>query len=401
MTAVDPLAGFPGILDCVHCGLCLDACPTYKVTGDETDSPRGRILLLRAAAEGRVAAADIEDSLERCVLCRACEPVCPSRVPYHQLVEQHREGRTPAVLQFALRRILPSRPALRLLGLALRGSRALGLLGLVERAGTRRMRALAGAVPAAPSRFVPEAGRRWPARGRQRGRVGLHLGCVNAELFGAVLRDTIEVLAAQGFEVVVPAQPACCGALHAHSGAAAQGAGLAAATAQAFASGDFDAVLVPAAGCLAHLHERAPGSGFRDPLLWIAQAGLRTPRGRVAARVAHDPPCHLQNVVGGADAVTELLARIPGIEMVAHGEAGLCCGAGGVAFARRPEMSDPILARKLGNLGAAGPDVVASGNPGCLLRLEAGLRRSGAATEARHPVELLARACRAGVEDDA
>lgn len=393
--SADPLEGFPGILDCVHCGLCLNACPTYRVTGDETDSPRGRIFLLRAAAEGRLQDAEIAEPIDRCVLCRACEPVCPSKVPYHRLVERHREGRPSGLLRWGLRSLLPSRPRLRVAGFALRLMRTLGLLGLAERFGPRRWRALAGAVPGAPQRWVPEADAVFAARSPRRGRVALHLGCVNAELFGNVLRDCVDVLTDEGFEVHVPAQPACCGALHAHSGDAAHGRQLAQRTLDAL-DGGFDAAIVPAAGCAAHLHEYDPARGVQDPLVFLADAGRRADGGKLALRVAYDPPCHLQNVLGRADAVAEVLAAVPGVRLVDHAEADLCCGAGGISFARQPEISDQVLERKLERLEQAGPDCVVSGNPGCLLRLESGLRRRCSGIEVLHPISLLARSLRHG-----
>lgn len=389
----DPVSGFPGILDCVHCGLCLQACPTYRASGSETDSPRGRIYLLRAAAEGRIGAAEIEDAIARCVLCRACEPVCPSQVPYHRLVERHREGKVPALLRFGLRRILPSPRALRAAGWALRALRRTGVLGLAERLGTPRMRALAGAVPSAPRRFSASPGQVFPARGGARGRVALHTGCVASEFFGQVLQDAVDVFTAQGFEVLVAAQPSCCGALHAHSGDAAFGRQLAAGTLQAI-PGDVDAVLVPAAGCAAHLHEYDPRRGVADPLLFLHKVGLRGPLQPVKLRVAYDPPCHLLNVLAAKDEVGSLLRQIPELELVPHDEAELCCGAGGISFARVPEMSDAVLARKIERLCAAAPDVVASGNPGCLLRLEAGLRARASPIRAWHPLRLLAQAAR-------
>lgn len=388
----DPLSGFPGILDCVHCGLCLQACPTYRATGSETDSPRGRIYLLRAAAEGRVEGPQIEDALARCVLCRACEPICPSQVPYHRLVERHREGKATGLLRFGLRRILPSPRALRWTGFALRSLRRLGLLRLTERIGTRRLRALAGAVPKHPARFSWTPGQVFPAQGVRRGRVALQTGCVNSELFGAVLRDTITLLTAQGFDVVVPGQPGCCGALHAHSGDADFGRQLATRSFQAFPT-DVDAILVPSAGCAAHLHEHDPRRGVADPLLFLHKVGLRGPLRPVKLRLAYDPPCHLLNVLGAKDEVGALLRQIPELQLVPHDEAELCCGAGGISFARAPEMSDAVLGRKIERILAAAPDVVASGNPGCLLRLEAGLRARRSPIRAVHPVQILAQAC--------
>ncbi|MFQ5749836.1 MAG: (Fe-S)-binding protein, partial [Planctomycetota bacterium] len=382
----DPLAAFPGLLDCVHCGLCLSVCPTYRVTGRETDSPRGRIHLLRSAAEGRIAPQAVAGPLDRCLFCRACETACPSSVPYHRLLERQREGGASLPEWFLFQRILPSRRILHLLFGTARLARP--LLRLAERIGPPALRALAGAVPSRPARFVP-SGRTFPAAGRRRGRVGLHLGCIQGELFGNVVRATLSLLRSQGFEVLVPDQPSCCGALAAHGGEAAFGRSQAIRTLAAFPA-DLDAILVPSAGCSAFLAAQAPRAGVLDPLIFLARAGPRPFASRAPLRVAWDPPCHQLHVQGQGPEIETLLARVPGIELLPLEEAELCCGAGGITFLREPAISEAVLERKLDRIEQAGVDVVASANPGCLLRLQAGLRRRGRPAEAVHAVELLA-----------
>ena len=401
----------PSLLDCVHCGLCLQECPTYRVGRVETESPRGRLFLMRAVDEGRLEFAAASGPLGRCLQCRACEPVCPSKVGYAALLGRHQEGRGSRAARWLQRRLLNSRRALAVTGWLLRTARRGGLLRLFERRrGPRRdggldsslgerLSAMAGAVPGAPERFAPAAGSVFPARGERRGRVALHHGCANVELLGQVPRDTIALFQAQGYEVLVPAQPACCGALHAHAGDAGFGHALAQRTARAFADAHdgaaLDAVVVPAAGCLAHLLEAEPEAqpAFAEPLLFLHRAGLRTRPTRLAARVSYDPPCHLRNVVGAGAEVEELLAAIPGLELAPHEEAELCCGAGGVAFAREPRASFAVTERKLERVREQRPSHLASGNPGCMLRLEAEVRRTGGGVEVVHPVSLLARAC--------
>lgn len=387
LPAGDPLAGFPGLLDCVHCGLCLQACPTYQVTGIESDSPRGRITLMRAQAEGRAASADVAQWVDRCVMCRACEPVCPSQVQYHELAERQRAGARGDRAPTFLERYAASASRQRWFGFAARAARRSGLLALAERFAPRQLRALARAVPARPRAWRPPPGARFPARGASRGRVALHLGCVNPEFFGDVLRDTVAVLTHEGFEVLVPAQPSCCGALAAHAGDPAGGGAAAGATLSALAG--CDAVLVPAAGCAAHLREADPRGGATDPLLFLAAQGLRGPLTAVVQRVAHAPPCHLQNVLRGTSAVDGLLAQLPGLELRPLADAQLCCGAGGGAFAAQPELTGELGRRKAEALDNSGADWVVTGNPGCLLQIESALRARGSRARVAHPISLL------------
>jgi glycolate oxidase iron-sulfur subunit len=381
----DPLAGFPGLLECVHCGLCLQACPTYRVTGLESDSPRGRIALMRAQSEGRAAPADVARWVDRCVMCRACEPVCPSQVGYHELAERQRAG--AARPRGLLARFTGSAAWQRAAGRLARFARRAGLLALLERAGPPRLRALARAVPRRPSAWRPPAGASFAARTPRRGSVALHLGCVSPEFFGAELRDCVAVLTHEGYDVAIPEQPPCCGALATHAGARAAGAARAAASIAALRG--YDAVLIPAAGCAAHLCSADPRAGAQELLGFLARAGLRGPLRPVARRVAHAPPCHLSNVLRGAADVEALLDAIPGLERVALTEAALCCGAGGAAFLEQPALTSAIGARKAEHVRASGADCVVAGNPGCLLQIEAGLRALGEGTRVAHPISLL------------
>ncbi len=384
--------GLPDLRECMHCGLCLEVCPTYRIARLETDSPRGRLALLRAHAEGRLSAQDLLAPLDRCLSCRACEPACPSRVPYHALLEAHREGRGPAWKRGFLRWLFASRGRLGSLALLLRFLRRCGFLSLAARLGRGRIRAMAGAVPTRPTRFHPRPGTIYPAAPPARGRVALHLGCANAELYGGVLADCVALFTSQGYTVEVPVQPPCCGALHAHSGDLAWGRELAARSAAAFA--DYDAILVPSAGCAAHLAERVPQTPFHEACSFLAGRGWRGPRQPLRRRVAYDPPCHLEHVLDAAEATRELLAGIPGLDLLPVEGASLCCGAGGVAFLRDPVSADAVTARKIEMLRRSGAEWVVSGNPGCLLRLEDGARRAGWKVEIAHPISLLARAAR-------
>ncbi|HBF23444.1 MAG TPA: hypothetical protein DDW23_06480, partial [Planctomycetes bacterium] len=261
----DSLKDFPGLLDCVHCGLCLDSCPTYKVSGSEADSPRGRLALLRAVQEGRLKDEEAADPLERCLLCRACEPACPSQVPYHEAWSHWQNQRGPAAASRLLA-TLATPWRLRLLGVAARLAKSLGILRITERWAPRGLARRAGSIPSHPSRWRPEKTIK-PAHKQLRGRIGLHIGCVNGEFFGATLRNLTSLLNAQGFEIVIPHQPTCCGALHGHSGAGTEGRSLANETLKSF-SDDLDAILSPSAGCVGWLNEIQSGK-IREPMAFL------------------------------------------------------------------------------------------------------------------------------------
>jgi glycolate oxidase iron-sulfur subunit len=409
-------AGFEEIyersLDCVHCGLCLPACPTYRETGREVSSPRGRVYLMRGVAEGRIPLGDVvAEEAFLCLGCRACETACPSGVRYGSMLERLRAEVERAELRggiarrlerFALRHVVPHRRRLRAAidGLAL--AQRLGLDRLAAKllpAPLADAPALLPRVPARAARApLPE---RVPARGAQRGRVAFLNGCVMSELFAETNAATVRVLAREGFEVWIPRAQGCCGALQAHAGDAVTAHALARANLRAFGGEDFDALIANSAGCGAALRDAGdwlPGEGapfaarVRDVCEWLDAAGLRAPLGRIDARVCYDDPCHLVHGQRVSAAPRRLLAAVPGLVLVPHADPEGCCGAAGTYNLTQPEMSRAVLARKLASLRAADPDLVASGNPGCLMQLRAGLARAGMRAQAVHPIELLDRA---------
>jgi glycolate oxidase iron-sulfur subunit len=399
-------------LDCVHCGLCLPSCPTYRETGRELSSPRGRIYLARGVAEGRVPLAGVAaDEMYRCLGCRACETACPSGVRYGELLEEARAaveragartGLARGIEWAALRGVLPHRRRLHAL---------VSLLALAQRLGLDRL-----TLPFLPAslrtrhRLMPEvpprAERRplasfTPAQGKNRGRVALLEGCVMPELFGTTNRATVRVLVRNGFDVLVPASQGCCGALQAHAGDADTARRLLERNLAAFSSEGFAAVIVNSAGCGAHLRGAEhwlPGEGahlagrIRDVTEFLVEVGIRPPSGRVDARVCYDDPCHLIHGQGVASPPRELLASIPGLELVAHEDATVCCGAAGIYNLTHPEMSEAVLTRKIDALAAVDPDLIATGNPGCLMQIARGVRERGLRARVVHPVELLDRA---------
>jgi glycolate oxidase iron-sulfur subunit len=419
-----PLAGdvYRGTLDCVHCGLCLPVCPTYRETGSEVSSPRGRVFLMRGVAEGQLSLAEaLAEEAYLCLGCRACETACPSGVEFGRLLEATRaelelaglrRGWGKRIEAFALRRVIPRPQRLRrifdLLGLVQRLRLDRLLRPLLPRA-LRELQALAPRVPPRAEREpLPEFVSAQPPR---RGRVGLFVGCVMPELFGAVNHATVRVLARNGFDVVVARGQVCCGALHAHAGDLVFARRLARRNIAAFEAARVDAVVVNSAGCGAAMREAGrwlpdEGEGFasrvRDVCEWLEQASLRAPLGQIVARVCYDDPCHLLHGQRVREAPRRLLRHIPGLALVEHDDPGSCCGAAGIYNLTHREMAAAVSKRKLESLRAADADIVASGNPGCLIQLRAGAARSGLRARIVHPVELLDEAHRLGeAEPDA
>lgn len=409
-TPTGPLADLvPGMLDCVHCGLCLPVCPTYLETGRETASPRGRIYLMRAVAEGRLPLdAGVAEEAYLCLGCRACETACPSGVRFGRLVEGTRaaveqaglrHGLAKRIESFALRQAVPKPRRLRALVDLLALVQRLRLDRLVRPLLPRALRELADLAPQVPPRrsrrALPEL---VPAQGERRGRVGLFVGCVMPEFFGDVNAATARVLARNGFDVVVPAAQGCCGALHMHAGDPVFASDLARRNIDVFGAARVDAVVVNSAGCGAAMREAGhtlPGVGepfaaaVRDVCEFLDDAGLRSPSGRIEGRVCYDDPCHLVHGQRVADAPRRLLAQIPGVTLISHDDPTSCCGAAGIYNLTHREMSRAVLARKMKALASADPDWIASGNPGCLMQLRGGAEANGLRARVVHPIELL------------
>jgi glycolate dehydrogenase iron-sulfur subunit len=401
-----------GILDCVHCGICLPQCPTYRVLGQEMDSPRGRIYLMRAATEGRIGLTEnFVLHMDRCLGCRACETACPAGVPFGQLIEETRgqiERRVPRplgrrLLGRLLLGVLPQRRRLErvlvLTGLYQRS----GLQWLVRRSGVlRRFPRLSAMERLLPAPLAERGGRlpaeTHPASGPHRGTVAVFEGCVQALLFPEVNRATVALLARAGYRVVVPAGQGCCGALHLHWGDRASGRALARSNLGAFADADW--IVTNAAGCGAALRDyghllggdlQAPALAgrVRDVTELLAEH-LPGPRQPLDLTVTYHEPCHLAHAQRVREAPRTLLRAIPGLRVAELAESDLCCGSAGVYNLMEPELAGRLLARKLDRIAATGADVVATGNPGCLLQLRRGLADRGLAVRAHHPVELLA-----------
>lgn len=412
-------------LDCVHCGLCTAACPTYLETGDENNSPRGRIYLMRSIVDGRLDLSEkVEEHLDLCLDCRSCESACPSGVQYGRLIEPFRAGQKRAEAaagkarnrdwfhRFILYGLFPYANRMRwALGPAWIAQK-LGLDRLMEKTGLtkllptrlqRMQRFLPRLVPGGPA--LPEF---LPAIGPRRARVALFTGCVADAVFRHTHWATARVLQQNGCDVVVPRQQACCGAIHYHSGADAPALDLARTNSAAFDAADVDAVVVNVAGCgsmlkdyghIAHelqpqhreLHdtlERLAGK-VRDVSEFLAELGLVAPAGRIELRAVYQDACHLAHAQKIREQPREILAQIPGLEMVPIAEPEICCGAAGSYNLTEPEMSDRLAKRKLDNILAANPQVIITGNVGCSMQIQAALRQAGREIWVAHPMELL------------
>ena len=390
--------------DCVHCGFCLDTCPTYTLWSDEADSPRGRIVLMaEGLADGGELSGEMVTHFDRCLGCMACVTACPSGVAYDRLIERVRpqverhydRPRAERAFRRLLFETLPHPARMRALA---------PLLGLTRRLPLDRLdKRLATMVKVAPRASAREVmGRRLPERirpaGEPRGRVGLLLGCVQRVFFADVHRATIRTLVAEGFEVLAPRAPDCCGALELHSGAEEAAIARARETIAAFAGADY--VVTSAAGCgsamksYGELIEEAAAHEFsgkvRDVCELLAEVEPRTPRGPVPLRVAYHDACHLAHAQGIREEPRALLRGIPELELLeVPVEPEICCGSAGIYNLVLPEPAAELGARKAAHLLSTGAQAIAAGNPGCAAQIDLHLREAGHPLPIYHPVELL------------
>lgn len=407
------------IEDCVHCGFCLPACPTYVLWGEEMDSPRGRIYMMKKAAQGEAPLDQrFQLHMDNCLGCMACMTACPSGVQYNKLIEDSRaqvERNIPRSTSDGLFRKLlfatfPFVKRLRWLALPMLVYQRSGLQTLLRKSGLLRllpqrlaqMEALLPRVPAGfrrglPARVAPVA---VPRR-----RVGMLAGCVQQVFFQHVNEATARVLAAEGCEVIIPQAQQCCGALMLHSGLDEQAAALARQMIAAFEAADVETIVINAAGCGSSMKEY--GHLLRDDPAWAARAAAFSarckdiaeilcelpsvaPRHPLRMRVAYHDACHLRHAQAIYTEPRQLLATIPELEVAEIDESSLCCGSAGVYNLLHPEPANQLGDRKVENLLATKAEAVISANPGCLLQLMSSLRRRGlAAMPAYHVVELL------------
>jgi glycolate oxidase iron-sulfur subunit len=423
-----PLAAAAAGLDaCVHCGFCLQACPTYVNLEDENESPRGRLVLMRRLLDGDIPLDDADTArhIDRCLGCRACETACPSGVPYGELLEATRATMAPVRgVPLVARLVLTVFRHHALLRAALFGARVVrgtGLPAVLARllpvrlgfplamlASTRPNPVLAAAVGSKPTSGATADG------SAPRARVALLEGCVMSGLFAHVNRATHTALAHNGFSTCTANGQRCCGALHAHAGDIEGARALARENIAAFERANPELVVVNAAGCGAMLKQY--GHLLHDDPVWAARAQQLSDRTRdvsellattgpapgtrpVALRVTHDPPCHQMHAQRVVHPPLQLLQAVPGLTLVPLEDADQCCGSAGIYNLVEPSTSDAVLAPKLARIAETRAEAVATGNPGCHMQIGGGLRLSGSATTVVHPVELLAASYGAGIRE--
>ncbi len=403
-----------GLRACVHCGICLPQCPTYRVLGEEMDSPRGRVYLMRAAAENRIGLTPtMARHLDLCLGCRACETACPSGVPFGHLLEatraqMERRGVTaPGRDRSTLRFLLDVFPHPARLGAMLHGLRMYqwsGMQALVRGLGVlapfKKLQAMEALLPPLPAPTAPLPGL-IPARGPRRGRAGLLLGCAQRFFYPDINADTARLLSVAGYEVVIPRSQECCGALHLHAGHVDDFRAMARRLVPLFR--DVDLVVANAAGC---------GSALKDYAHWLPDdaarlfservrdvsevlVGCDLPLRPLRETVTYHDACHLAHGQRVRAEPRELLRRIPGLTLVDLPDSDLCCGSAGVYNLLEPEMAGELGRRKAERIRETGARVVVAGNPGCLMQIRQHCRARGLSLEVVHPVTLLARALEA------
>jgi glycolate oxidase iron-sulfur subunit len=417
--ASNPGAGidYELFLDCVHCGLCTASCPTYVELGNENDSPRGRIYLMRAVTDGRLElTSEVRRHLELCLDCRACETACPSGVQYGKLIEPFRvamesEGDTPAKSsdwfhQYILFKLFPYPERMRWTLWPARVAQWLKLDRLLIGSGLWRLLPprLGRLVTLLPPLEKPVAALPpvLPAKGRRRARVALFTGCVADVMFRQTHWATARVLQENGCDVVTPQNQVCCGAIHLHAGSNEPARELADANIAAFKADDVDAIIVNVAGCGSMLkdyghHWHDEGQALRERFAgkvkdvheFLAQLGLVAPTGSIPVTATYHDACHLAHAQKVREQPRQLLEKIPGLKLVELPESELCCGAAGTYNLTEPEMAERLSSRKLKNILSTGARVVVTANAGCLLQIAREARMQNEVLKIMHPIDLL------------
>ena len=402
---------------CVHCGLCLNHCPTYKVLSNEMDSPRGRIYQVLQVNEGKMEMGDtFVTHIDRCLGCVACEVACPSGVKYGRIVERARaqieQGYKRPWLQRVLRdffykKVIPNFVMLRRVAGLMRLYQRSGLQTLIRKSGILKLLGVADLDKLSPQIdeefFFDEIGKIFPAAGEKRGQVAFVAGCINNVAFSHLNRATVNVLTQNGIEVHIPAGQGCCGALHAHAGLRDEARELARHNIGIFLGGDYDAIVTNAAGCGSNMKEyddllendpaylgRAKEfkAKMKDVTEYLAGIGLLAPKKKIEQKVAYQDPCHLANAQRIKAQPRELLKAI-GCQLVELPHSDQCCGSAGVYNVAQNELSMKILERKMEDVTSVSSDMLVTANVGCMIQLRAGVKDRGLQLPVKHVIELL------------
>lgn len=402
---------------CVHCGLCLNHCPTYKTLGMEMDSPRGRIYQVLQVNEGQLAMGEsFATHIDRCLGCLACEIACPSGVKYGRIVERarsqieqkyHRPFFQKKVRDIFYRSIIPNYGRLKSVAGLMRFYQRSGLQSLARATGITKLMGVAEVEKLSPridsEFFFSEIGKSYPAVGERRGKVAFLAGCINNVAFSHLNHATVNVLTQNGIEVHIPAGQGCCGALHAHAGYRNESRDLARNNIRVFLGGDYDAIVTNAAGCGSHMKEyddllehdpefAGRAKQFRDKVRdvteYLAGIGLREPKKKLGRKVAYQDPCHLANAQRIKDQPRALLKAI-GCELIELPHQDQCCGSAGVYNVLETELSLRILAAKMDDVQSVESEIIATANVGCMIQLRAGMEQRGLKQPVRHVMELL------------
>ena len=405
----------PELYQCVHCGLCLNQCPTYSALRLEPESPRGRIHLVRAAAEGRIEPNErFKEHLYLCLLCRACETACPSGVQYGRIAETAREHLGPpgsslarSVLNFAFTQFLPFPRRLRWAASLLRFYQRTGLQRLIQPLLPEKLRKMESMLPAIPRRFFSPQTNMLPAIGPRRAKVAMLNGCVMPLLFGDVNAATVRVLQRNGCDVLFPETQTCCGALNVHNGENVAAKKMARRNIDAFLAADVDAIIVNAAGCGATMKEYdyllrddvvyAKKAGqfshlVKDAAEFLDAIGIAGKLGRLEMVVTYQDPCHLAHGQRVRQQPRNLLKSIPGLELHEMEGSDRCCGSAGIYNLTHPDMSQHLLKEKMQAVAATRTEAVVAPNPGCMLQLRYGSQQYGPKLQVYHFMDLLDRA---------
>ncbi|MBO54405.1 MAG: hypothetical protein CL886_01975 [Dehalococcoidia bacterium] len=404
---------------CVHCGLCLSACPTYTHLGVETESPRGRIAYMKAVHEGRIGITDrVVSHWEKCLQCRACEAVCPSGVPYGRLMEQTRfqvltnnkqGSELRRISSIFLRSILPRPKLLKITAHLVRMYQRLGLQALVRT--TRILEALPGnldkmekQIPVMSDRFFGPSRDIYKARGETKKVVGLLSGCVMPLMQGDTMEATVRVLVRNGCDVVVPVGQVCCGALNLHSGDLKLGRALAKKNIDIFIESNVDVIVTSSAGCGSSMKEYSellsddPDYGekamwfssiTKDVTEFLVDLPWEPPLHELNRKITYQDPCHLAHAQRIMDAPRKLLRSIKGVELIEMKQSTMCCGSAGFYSMVQPELSHKILHTKMRNIADTDANQIVTANPGCMMQLENGLLDLNGEQTVVHVVDIL------------